>query len=132
MAAFKVPRTLPQDLLLISEFVDVQEQHHSPKPLAQDNDDNVESSGSEIESEEEIEKDLTALQDDGDEDAKPSYVVLPSVPLARLTHFFGNLLKNFGFELKFCIKLFRLGLRLRLSNGKQNGSSQAQAACARR
>ncbi|KXN88860.1 H/ACA ribonucleoprotein complex non-core subunit NAF1 [Leucoagaricus sp. SymC.cos] len=63
MAAFKVPEVLPQDLLLISEFVDAQERSLS-KPPAHNPDEDIASSGSENESEEEIEKDLTALEDE--------------------------------------------------------------------
>ncbi|KAF9454202.1 NAF1-domain-containing protein [Macrolepiota fuliginosa MF-IS2] len=69
MATFKVPQTLPQDLLLISEFVNLPEEQKQ-KPAALEQEDDVASSGSENESEEEIEKDLTALPDDEEGDDK--------------------------------------------------------------
>lgn len=81
MAAFKVPQTLPQDLLLISEFVDVPEKSEKPKNIAEEDSDDIASSDSEKESEEEIEKVLTALPENEEEDdIKPLYVSLDTLP----------------------------------------------------
>jgi H/ACA ribonucleoprotein complex non-core subunit NAF1 len=63
MATFKAPQLLPQDLLLISELVDIPQQR--PRPSASpkgDSEDDIASSSSD--SEEEIEKDLTAPPED--------------------------------------------------------------------
>lgn len=68
MATFKVPQSLPQDLLLISEFVDVPEKQQRQKHASNgDDDDDIASSGSD--SEEEIEKDLTALPDKDEDES---------------------------------------------------------------
>jgi hypothetical protein len=83
MTTFKVPQDLPQDLLLISEFIDVPEAQpqNQPKSTTEDDDDDIASSDSGIESEEEIEKDLTALryEDEEGDIGKPLYVALPTV-----------------------------------------------------
>lgn len=73
MAIFKAPQQLPQDLLLICEFVDNKDSQHETSTLTQNDNDDIASSGGE--SEEEIEKDLTVLQDE--EAAKPMYVEIP-------------------------------------------------------
>jgi H/ACA ribonucleoprotein complex non-core subunit NAF1 len=66
MATFKAPQLLPQDLLLISELVDVPPQRHLLSVCSEENtEDDIASSSSD--SEEEIEKDLTAaLEDESD------------------------------------------------------------------
>lgn len=66
MTTFKAPQSLPQDLLLISEFVDVPQQRSQlPASPKNDSEDDIASSSSD--SEEEIEKDLTApLEDESD------------------------------------------------------------------
>lgn len=74
MSAFKTPQTLPQDLLLISEFVDVPEERKQPQRAPENEDDDIASSGSENESEEEIEKDLTTLPEDEEDDGNNLYV----------------------------------------------------------
>jgi len=73
MAIFKAPQQLPQDLLLICEFVDNKDSQNETSTLTQNDNDDIASSGGE--SEEEIEKDLTVLQDE--EAAKLMYVEIP-------------------------------------------------------
>ncbi|KAJ3567332.1 hypothetical protein NP233_g6429 [Leucocoprinus birnbaumii] len=70
MATFKEPQLVSQDLLFISEFVDIPQELHPASTTPQDDSDDIASSGSENESEEEIEKDLTAIPDD-EEDGGP-------------------------------------------------------------
>ncbi|KAF7784155.1 hypothetical protein Agabi119p4_320 [Agaricus bisporus var. burnettii] len=70
MTTFKAPQSLPQDLLLISEFVDVPQQR-SQLPASQKNDSEDDIASSSSDSEEEIEKDLTAPLED-ESDASPS------------------------------------------------------------
>ena len=73
MAIFKAPQQLPQDLLLICEFVENKDSQNETSTLTQNDNDDIASSGGE--SEEEIEKDLTVLQDE--EAAKLMYVEIP-------------------------------------------------------
>ena len=77
MATFKVPQTLPQDLLLISEFVDVPDKSEKLRHVTEEDSDDIASSDSDEESEEEIEKVLTALpENEEDDDRRPLYVPL--------------------------------------------------------
>lgn len=87
MDGFKVPQTIPQDLLLIQEFVDVPLASNSENIFQRDVEDDISSSSSEDEvgdSSEEIASSLkTSAATDGDEDPKViknAYVIL-LVPL---------------------------------------------------
>ena len=74
MNNFKVPQNIPQDLLLISEFIDVPEE--KPKNLVtKQQDDDIDSSGSDSNaSEDEIEADLIAVEDEDSVVVKSLYV----------------------------------------------------------
>ncbi|KAG5647738.1 hypothetical protein DXG03_008461 [Asterophora parasitica] len=72
MDAFKVPHNIPQDLLLIHDLIGVPTPPPPsalrPQKIVEDaSDDCIDSSDSEIASEDEIEADLTAINDDEDE-----------------------------------------------------------------
>lgn len=71
MDNFKVPQHIPQDLLLISEFIDVPDE--KPKKLVvKQQDDDIDSSGSDSNaSEDEIEADLIAVEDEDSVVVKP-------------------------------------------------------------
>ncbi|KAG6814151.1 hypothetical protein H0H92_002146 [Tricholoma furcatifolium] len=67
MDAFKIPPTIPQDLLLIHDIIGVPSTVPSSnivKKAVEAADDSIDSSGSELESEDEIEADLMALADE--------------------------------------------------------------------
>lgn len=74
MDNFKVPQNIPQDLLLISEFIDIPDE--KPKNLVvKQQDDDIDSSGSESNaSEDEIEADLIAVEDEDSVVVKSLYV----------------------------------------------------------
>jgi hypothetical protein len=78
MNNFKVPQKIPQDLLLISEFIDVPDE--KPKNMVvKQQDDDIDSSGSDSNaSEDEIEADLIAVEDEDSMVVKSVYV--PSFP----------------------------------------------------
>ncbi|EIW86990.1 NAF1-domain-containing protein [Coniophora puteana RWD-64-598 SS2] len=61
-ADFKVPSSVPQDLLLIQELVALPKTQTKERPSANSSDDSIESSGSEVDSEDEVQADL--LKDD--------------------------------------------------------------------
>lgn len=68
---FKVPESIPQDLLLIHGLIgeipaQPTDRANSP-PTAVGNDDDINSSGSEVDSEDEVEADLDVKIDDDDE-----------------------------------------------------------------
>lgn len=80
MDTFKVPQNIPQDLLLIHDIIGVLAPELPPPPsiksqkvvqLAED--DSIDSSDSEIASEDEIEADLIPVHDE-DENSKPMYI----------------------------------------------------------
>jgi len=71
MTAFTAPQQLPQDLLLICELVDTKDIQHETPNLAQNDQDDIASSGDESE---EIEKDSTIFKDKESEAEKPMYV----------------------------------------------------------
>jgi len=71
MSIFTAPQQLPQDLLLICELVETIGTQHETPTLAQNDKDDIASSGDESE---EIEKDLTILKDEESDAEKPMYV----------------------------------------------------------
>lgn len=74
MNNFKVPQNIPQDLLLISEFIDIPDE--KPKNVVvEQQDDDIDSSGSDSNaSEDEIEADLIAVEDEDSVVVKSLYV----------------------------------------------------------
>lgn len=92
MEGFKVPQTIPQDLLLIQGFIDAVLPSNSEDTFKKAVDDDISSSGSEDDdvdsSEEEIAADLTrnTAADDGDEHTKTAIdtcVIFPSSVASR-------------------------------------------------
>ena len=71
MTVFTAPQQLPQDLLLICGLVDIKDAQHETPTLAQNDQDDIASSGDESE---EIEKDLTIFKDEESEAEKSTYV----------------------------------------------------------
>ena len=90
MDGFKVPQTIPQDLLLIQEFIDAALPSNTENVSKRVVEDDISSSCSEGEdaddsSEEEIAADLTKSAD-GDEDTKPVNNTCVFFPTSAMSH----------------------------------------------
>lgn len=72
MSAFKLPVSVPQDLLLIQDLVgEIQPTQTPPLSVKIDEDEDIGSSGSECDSENEVAADLTCKNEDSDIELPP-------------------------------------------------------------